>query len=233
MLLAQGRRVRRTTPRLPEAPGPRAGEAAAPGDPIHLLVIGESTAAGVGAPSHHAGLAGNVARTLAAESGHAVRWRVLGRNGATAESARAGLLADAGTVRADVAVVVLGVNDSLRFHRSARWRRDLAALVAAVRERSGDVPVVIAGVPEIGRFPALPWPLRSVLGVRARLLDLAAARLARELPAAAHVAIPDFGAASAEPYFCADRFHPSVRGYELWGAALGRAAARLVASSSR
>ncbi len=47
LLLWQGRHVRRVTPRLPEAAGPRAGTTGH-GPPLRLLVLGDSAAAGVG-----------------------------------------------------------------------------------------------------------------------------------------------------------------------------------------
>ncbi|HEX8692249.1 MAG TPA: SGNH/GDSL hydrolase family protein [Longimicrobium sp.] len=226
VLLAQGRRVRRDTPRLPEAAGPREGVAPGAGPPFGLLVLGESTAAGVGAASHAEALSGQVARALAGRTGRAVAWRVLGRNGATAESARRELLAAADGVRADVAVVALGVNDTLRFRAPGRWRRHLAELVEALRGRCGPVPVVLAGVPPLGLFPALPQPLGAVLGLRARLLDRAAERLAGELSGVRHVPMPALDAAAVEAFFCEDGFHPSVRGYAAWAEALAGAAAR-------
>lgn len=228
VLVAQGRRVRRTTPRLPEAPGPRAGEVAGRGAPVRLLVLGESTAAGVGAADHQEGLAGQVARSLAEAAGRPVHWRVLGRNGATAATTRDVLLARATDVAADVVVVALGVNDTLRLHGPARWTADLRRLVDDVRARCGPVPVVLASVPPMGRFPGLPQPLRGVLGLRAALLDRAAARLAAQLDAVHHVAVP-LPPEEVGRFFCADRFHPSPHGYAQWGAALGRAAAAVLA----
>ncbi|WP_236040775.1 hypothetical protein [Marinobacter nauticus] len=48
VLLYQGKRTRRVTPRLPEATGDYAGQYGE-GEPVfRLLVLGESTAAGVG-----------------------------------------------------------------------------------------------------------------------------------------------------------------------------------------
>lgn len=232
VLVAQGRRVRRTTPRLPEAAGPRTGEVAGRGAPVRLLVLGESTAAGVGAADHAQGLAGQVARSLAAETGRPVRWRVLGRNGATAASAREELLLPAEDVAADVVVVALGVNDTLRLHAPARWSAELRRLVDAVRERCGPVPVVLAAVPPMGRFPALPQPLRSVLGMRATLLDRAAARLAREVDGVRHAAMP-LPPGAVDGFFCEDRFHPSPAGYAQWGAALGQAAATALGARQR
>jgi lysophospholipase L1-like esterase len=224
LLIRQGRRVRRTTPRLPEAAGPRMGEVAGSGAPVRLLVLGESTAAGVGAADHQEGLAGQVAGVLAAETGRPVHWRVLGRNGVTAATTRETLLAPADGVAADVAVVALGVNDTLHLRAPGRWTSDLRALIALVRERCGAVPVVLAGVPPMGGFPGLPQPLRGVLGLRATMLDRAAARLAVEMRAVHHVSVP-LPPGTADDFFCGDRFHPSPHGYAQWGAALGRAAA--------
>lgn len=230
LLVRQGRRVRRTTPRLPEAPGPRTGEIPGLGAPVRLLVLGESTAAGVGAADHREGLAGQVAGALAAETGRPVHWRVLGRNGATAASTREALLAPADGVAADVAVVVLGVNDTLRLHSPARWTADLRQLIGMVRERCGAVPVVLAGVPPMGLFPGLPQPLRGVMGLRAAVLDRAAARMAGTMEAVRHVAVP-LPPDAVDGFFCADRFHPSPAGYASWGAALGHAAAAALAET--
>lgn len=230
VLVRQGRRVRRTTPRLPEAGGPRTGEIPGRGAPIELLVLGESTAAGVGAADHQEGLAGQVARALAAESGRPVRWRVLGRNGATAATTRDELLLPAEGVGADVAVVALGVNDTLRLRSPGRWTADLRQLIGSVRERCGSIPIILAGVPPMGVFPGLPQPLRGVLGLRATVLDRAAATLAAEMEAVRHVAVP-LPASAVDDFFCDDRFHPSPHGYAQWGGALGRAVAEALRAS--
>lgn len=224
VLVHQGRRVRATTPRLPEAPGPRTGEIAAAGAPVELLVVGESPAAGVGAADQQEALAGQVARAMSAESGRAVRWRVLARNGATAAAAHDELLAPATGLAADVAVVALGVNDTLRLRSPGRWTADLRRLVELLRERCGPVPIILAAVPPMGVFPGLPQPLRGVLGLRAAVLDRAAVRLVAEMDGVRHVSMP-LPPGAVDDFFCADRFHPSPCGYALWGAALGGAAA--------
>src|SRR5689334_20066239 len=63
LLALQGRRVRRVTPRLPEPPGPRAG-LAGDGPPLRLLILGDSSAAGVGAPSQDEALSGRLVSEL-------------------------------------------------------------------------------------------------------------------------------------------------------------------------
>ena len=228
VLVAQGRRVRRTTPRLHEAAGSDMGVLPGCGRTLYLLVLGESTAAGVGAADHREGLAGQVAAGLGAATGRPVRWRVAARNGATAAITHHELLEPGSHFEADVAVIALGVNDTLRLHSPRRWTRDLRELIEYLRLRCGPAPVVLAAVPPMGRFPGLPQPLRGVLGLRAAVLDRAAARLAGQMDAVHHVPLA-LAPGTVEHFFCADRFHPSPQGYATWGAELGRAAAAVLA----
>jgi lysophospholipase L1-like esterase len=100
---------------------------------------------------------------------------------------------------------------------SARWAADLTALIGDVRERVGPAPVFLTALPPMGRFPALPQPLRAVLGLRAHLLDLAAAELAPRLDAVTYLPLT---LAVTPEQFCADGFHPGPAGYRQWGALL-------------
>jgi lysophospholipase L1-like esterase len=230
ILVVQGRRVRRVTPRLPEAGGPREGRLAGVTPALRLLVLGESTAAGVGVSTHDQGLAGQVSRTIAAASGRALEWMVRGRNGATAQSTWLDLLPQAGDFAPDVAVLVLGVNDTLRFRRPSRFVAALDALITALRARQPSMGIVIAAVPPMGRFPSLPPPLREVLGLRARVLDAAVRRMSLR-PGVVHVPMPDAGPRRVVDLFCEDGFHPSALGYREWGTRLGDACLRVIDTS--
>jgi lysophospholipase L1-like esterase len=228
VLFLQGRRVRRVTPRLPPAAGPQEGTIGTGPDPLRLAVVGESTAMGVGVPEHAVGLAGQTARALGRAVGRPVRWRVLGRSGATARALLKEFIEPAPPLEADVVVVILGVNDTLGFSSPRRWTGALDALLASLRRRSAQAPVVVAAVPPMQHFPAFPSPLRHVLGLRAHVLDRAAIRWAGERPRVAHVPYPHSERKEIPDIFCSDGFHPSAMGYERWSAALAAAAATLL-----
>jgi lysophospholipase L1-like esterase len=216
VIFMQGRRVRRTTPVLPEAAGPREGtEGTGERDAeLSLLMLGESTAAGVGVGSHADGLGRQAAAALAARTGRAVRWRVAARTGTTASRALARLAPRAGGEGYDVIAVALGVNDVLRLTSRARWERGIAALVSALRPhlRAGG-RIVLCGVPDLAMFPALPSPLRIVLSWHSRNLDRGLARVARASAATVHMPLPSL----ARPdWWAGDRFHPNAEGYRQW-----------------
>ena len=224
ILWLQARHVRKHTPRLPEAAGPTVGTIPVGGVPLRLLVIGESTVAGVGAPDHVRGLTGQIAAALATLTGRTVQWRAVGKIGATARVARS-LVAEIPEAPVDVIVLALGVNDVLRFHAAGRWTRDLTQLIADLRERVGAAPVVLASVPPMGRFPAFPQPLRGILGLRAAALDRAAQRCA---PVLARVAHSPARLDPAGGMFGADRFHPSIQGYCRWGSQIAESVLSLL-----
>jgi lysophospholipase L1-like esterase len=214
VILAQALYVKRTTPRLPGAAGPTEGLVPGNGEPFRLAVLGESTVDGVGAADHEEALTGCLARELARD-GRAVRWQAVGRTGANARTVRAELVP---LVRpADLVVVALGVNDTIELRTAAGYRRDLLELVVELRRRLGPVDVLLAGVPPMSRFPALPRPLRDVLAARSTALGTAAAALAR-IPGVRYLPM-DPGLLDPAA-FASDRFHPGPVGYARWARTL-------------
>lgn len=205
--------MRRTTPVLPEAAGTRSGREAGSDQqpPLRLLVVGESTAAGVGVEDQCDGLPRQLAVVLSRRCDRSVDWQVRARTGAT--SAAAGeLLAGAAGVH-DVVVVVLGVNDALRLRSRSAWRDGITRVLDVVEPHlAPDGQVLLAGVPDLGAFPALPRPLRTVLGWHAGALDGELRRLAARRPGAVHAPAP----ALSNDMFATDGFHPNAHAYARW-----------------
>ena len=226
LLLLQGRHVRRVTPRLAEAAGPRDGTAG-DGPPLRLLIAGDSAAAGVGVPVQGRALSGQLVAALAAT--HRVSWRLIARTGWTTRDLLVQIEAEP-AARFDVAVTSLGVNETTGGVPPARWLRDQAALVAALSQRFGIARVVLSAVPPMGRFPALPQPLRFYLGMRARRLDTALAHWAASRDDCEHLPI----AFPREPGMAApDGFHPSETACALWAAQVAAAIRRRFADTTR
>lgn len=219
ILLVQGRRVRARTPRLPEAGGPVTGCVAGDGAPLRIAVVGESTAAGVGAERHAEALPGFLAAEVAARTGRAVAWSVHARTGLTAAQVGRDLLGGlARGPRPQVVVVAVGVNDLLGARTLGRFEHDVTALLRGVRAAGADVPIVLSGMPPLHRFPSLPQPMRAILGRRARAMDARLRRSAAGLPGVRHrtFELP----ADLAAFFASDGFHPGTEGYRRWAAEL-------------
>jgi lysophospholipase L1-like esterase len=210
LLLAQGLRVRRTAMRLPEPPGARRGTTGN-GPLLRLLVAGDSAAAGVGAPSQDEGLVGAIVRAL---DGHfRVSWEVRAKTGLrTAQVLRR---LEAGPDEPfDVAVLSLGVNDVTGGTRSADFVAQQRRLAAVLQARYAVRLTVLTGLPPMHAFPALPQPLRWVLGERARAFT----RLLESVAESAS------GCVVLTPrlpldvkYIAVDGYHPGPLAYAEWG----------------
>ena len=223
LLLAQGRRVRRDTPVLPEPAGPREGEAGE-GAPLSLLSAGDSAGAGVGGATKDEALAGRLVAILGAR--YRVQWRIAASTGATTASALRDL-ARREPFAADAVVTSLGVNDVTGEVGVARFLARQARLRALLRERFGARLILVSGLPPMHLFPALPQPLRWYLGARARELDRA---LAAVLPDGQGAEFLPFEGALDAPHMAADGFHPGPAVYEAWAEAAAR---RIVAALAR
>lgn len=236
LLAAQGLHVRRKALELPEAAGEREGEAlpeagrerAGEGRALRLLVVGDSSAAGVGVAQQHDALAGRVAASLADELGRPVRWQLVARTGNTALEALTQLRETERLGGADILLTAVGVNDVVRQVPRSRTLAQLSELHALARERAGVRYWLHSGLPPMHQFPLLPSPLRWLLGSQAELLNEElqdwlgdqADRALRRMPASLRENIV------AQGLVAEDGFHPGPRGYALWGESLAQFLAR-------
>lgn len=208
----QGRRLRRETPRLPDAAQPWRGEAPG-GDPLRLLVFGDSTAAGVGAQTQDAALPGNLARILAERLHRGVQWRAVGENGATTRDLLARYLDEALAEPADLVFLTVGANDALGVRSRSAYARDLARLLAALRRVNPGTPLLVASMPGFNQFELLPEPLRRNLWRHSQALEHAGRAVAAGVPGAAMSApAPTY----TDGFFATDLFHPGPKGYREW-----------------
>lgn len=212
VVLWQAWRLNHQVLRVPEAKG-LSGHVDGIKPALRLLVIGESTSAGVGVEHNEDGLAGHLARALADEHKRSVHWRVIGLNGYTAGETLRKLCPQVAGGSADLVVIVHGFNDTVGWTSPAKWKKDIRKIVSILDTRLHRPDFVLTGIPPFRYFPSLPEPTRSILALRADALELSSKQLAdgiRNLKYAELEALP-----GAE-YYCIDGFHPSEQGYGLW-----------------
>ncbi len=221
VLFAQAVRTRRRAPRLPEATGPRRGSVGE-GALWRLLIVGDSSAAGVGVATQDIALSGHLSRRLAQHAGTRVQWQLVARAGITSAQALE-LVRHERPDRADVAVVVLGVNDVIDQVPPRRAVSHRAALADWLLEHAGVRHVAFAAMPPVHRFPLLPQPLRWMMGRDARRHDAAVAVWAATRDDVSHVPIDLELDAST---MASDGFHPGEPVYRSCGEVLASHIAR-------
>ena len=222
LLAWQGRRARQKTPRFPEASGLPYGISGnvetAPA--WRVLAIGESPVAGVGVDTYEQAITAQLAQALAEHHHVCVEWQALGQNGARLASAQDSLARlkagkDAAGQAWDVILIAYGVNDTTGFTSAARYRRQLFALIHQLQNSQQQAPLIlISGVPPMQFFPALPQPLRFVLGLKARVLDQVSKEISASGKQIYHVPLQlNF---QDKHLMAEDGYHPSALGNTVW-----------------
>jgi lysophospholipase L1-like esterase len=215
LLVAQALITRARLPRLPEPDGERHGTVGE-GAPLRLLILGDSSAAGVGVRNQSHALAGYLSQALARMARARVHWRLLAQSGLTSAHCLA-LLREHAPLQADIAVVVLGVNDIIEQVPSLHAVAAREAIANHLRNACGVAHVVFAPLPPVHHFPGLPQPLRWVAGQDARRHDRAVADWARTRSDVSHLPI-DLPLNAG--VMAMDGFHPGEAVYRICGTAL-------------
>ena len=210
LLVAQALHVRRAAQRLPEPPGPRAG-VTGNGPVLRLAIIGDSSAAGVGADHQDEAFSGQLVAALAEH--FTVDWHLDALTGATTHSTIE-RLAGATPRPCDVAVVALGMNDVTRLVPARIWVARQEALLQRIATLYGPRRLYLSGMPPVGLVPLLPNPLRWTLGRHATRLETARAKW---LSTRADCTDLPFDLAPDPSLMAPDGFHPSASLYAIWG----------------
>ena len=172
------------------------------------VVLGDSTAQGIGAPSYEQGYVGQLRTILDARRGTEGSWRVLNwsRSGARAEDVIETQLPRLEALDAEAALVTcaIGANDLVP--------TPLDVLVARMRE-------VIRRLPKGAVIATLPQGLRPPKAI-------AVNEVIRSEAPAAGLLVADVWAHTGPPWrgkFASDGFHPGALGYADWAAAFAEA----------
>ena len=180
--------------------------------PLHLAVLGDSAAAGLGCEradqTPGALVAGGIARDLRRQ----VVLDVVAFTGARSADLEV-QVAQALRHPVDIALIIIGTNDVTHRVPISSSTRDLRRAVETLR--AAGAQVVVGTCPDLGTVKPVMQPLRAV-----------AATWSRRLAAAQTVAVVDAGGIavslgdllvkdfSEQPHlWSADRFHPSAEGY--------------------
>jgi len=215
-LYLQGRYTRWKVGVLPPAAGPTTGRTGE-GEAAKLLVLGESTVAGLGARTHDVALAGQFALHLAARIERPVEWTVVGRSGVTARQTIEELLPLVPDRSFDYLLIGLGGNDVLKLSTPARWRHDMTELLGLLRSANPDAVIFLSNCPMVRLSPALPNPLRAILWELSKMHNDNIAELTSQMERVFYY--PQPVDVTLEGFF-ADGIHPSERGYADWASAM-------------
>jgi lysophospholipase L1-like esterase len=205
VIVPQARRARATALDLPEAEGPRRGVEGHGPIRLRVVLVGDSSAAGVGVDTQDQAVAVPLARALGRRLGGAVAWQLVARTGLTSPQALE-LLRTTALAPAHVGVTMLGVNDITKSVPLRYALRARAAIGAHLAQHAGVQRTWLCALPDMECFPALPQPLAWYAGAHARRVNRAQQRFVLGRARLAHA---EMAGVMDRRLFSSDGFHPA------------------------
>lgn len=187
---------------------------------LRFVVLGDSTAAGLGADDPSGAYATVLAERLARERGVRVELTALGISGARVTDVLQEQVPQVAALDPDLVFVGIGANDVTHVTPLSRVEKEMTAVIEGLKETGAEV--VVAGAPDM-RATAWHQPLRWLAGIRGEQVAATVERVGHDQGVGV-VELADqtghFFEADPEPHFSSDDFHPSSLGYKRWADAI-------------
>ena len=255
--LYQGRKIKRDTVRLPEPNGERHGsvqldhasnESAAQNKPeLHIMIVGDSAAAGVGSETQQEALVGKLIPILQQqptinEQFAVLNWSLQATTGHTSfDILRRLYIMPAPNKPIDVMILSVGVNDTTSSVAVDKWQQQIKDIIAIAQRKFGVRELVFLSLPPMAQMPAIPAPLNNFVGAKASILDGILQQICMAHDNVTYMAT-DFPRMIAEHsngmpidikvMFASDGFHPSSLMYGYWAQQLSELIVELLDSST-
>ena len=204
-LVYQAKKVRKSSPKLPSQSSLLTlgqGEK-------HVLLLGESTVAGVGASAAAHTLAGNFARML----GDSYQIETIGKKGLRVKDAFLlyQLQKKSRTATSEGVILFLGANDCFLLTSPQDFKQELRSLILQIQVETDANWIYLAAIPPVHLFPAFSEQMRAFLSKQRAYLQREMEDIAANDPKVIYHTIP----MDLQPeFFSADGVHPSDLGYQ-------------------
>ncbi|WP_419908755.1 SGNH/GDSL hydrolase family protein [Hoeflea sp.] len=211
--LVEGIKLRARTQRLHPPSGYPFGQVGSGAEPAYrILVIGDSSAAGVGADRLEDTVGPQVAGIIHERTGAAVSWCNAGSNSAICEELRDYAVPNLERRNYTHIIIAAGTNDTKNFLTARRFKKGFGGLLYALRAKWPQAAIIWSPVIDMRTVPSLSPVLASILEMRARIINRVGGRLCPERFAtmAPRLQPPDASG------FCSDGFHAGASGYRYW-----------------
>jgi len=220
-LLLQGLWVRKKTPSLPEPVNKTCGSIGQ-GKILNLLLLGDSSAAGVGVETAEASLLGQLLQNLSPH--YHVNYQMIAKTGQTT-AGMIDVLMPLVNKPFDVVITALGVNDVTSQVPVEKWLCQQHELIVLIRQKFSPQKIIVSGLPPVREFPALPWPLNAYMGDWADAFNEALINLCNQHDTVDFQSLRDY---PVEAQAAVDGFHPGPVVYSLWAQYLSEGISTLV-----
>jgi lysophospholipase L1-like esterase len=175
----------------------------------HVVLLGESTVAGVGASSKSTTLAGNFSRIF----GETYQIETIGKKGLRVKEAFSLYLRHkkSRSKKSEGVILFLGANDCFLLTSPQVFKKELESLIQQIQVDTNAEWIYLAAIPPVHLFPAFSEQMRSFLSKQRAYLQREMEDIASNEPMVIYHPIP----MDLQPeFFSTDGVHPSDLGYQ-------------------
>jgi lysophospholipase L1-like esterase len=175
----------------------------------HVVLLGESTVAGVGASSESTTLAGNFSRIF----GESYQIETIGKKGLQVKEAFSLYLRHkkSRSKKSEGVILFLGANDCFLLTSPQVFKKELESLIQQIQVATDADWIYLAAIPPVHLFPAFSEQMRSFLSKQRAYLQ----REMEDIASNEHKVIYHPIPMDLQPeFFSADGVHPSDLGYQ-------------------
>ena len=241
--LYQGMKLKKTALRLPEAEGERRGRLTLASKDnssedkvtLNLMLLGDSSAAGVGVSSQQQALAGQLLEQLQLlpqiqQKFSQLEWSLHATSGHTSFDAlrRLYVLPKPATA-VDIMIVMIGVNDTTANISTSKWEQQLREIIGLSKRKFGAKHIIFPCLPPMQNMPAIPSPLNKLMGYKTQIMN---EKLIQVCDHYDEVLALQFDLENSDlqnqNFFAEDGFHPNSTAYLLLAEKLAKTISELV-----
>lgn len=175
-----------------------------------LLIIGESTAAGVGASSTETTFASQIFK----HTGEKFAITNIGKNGLKANNLRRLYEKSESEIENSFskAIILIGANDCFNLTPPWKFKRELETFILFLIKEKKVEKVTIPLIPPVHEFPLIPAIMRFFLGWHRNILTAELESLEKSV---SQISFDNHKSKTSEVFYSEDGIHPSDYGYEL------------------
>ena len=212
VLAIQGRYVKTHTLRLKEPDGERQGQIGQ-GRALSILIVGDSAAAGVGVTMQQQALLGQLLDIL--QTDYQIHYQLEAKSGRTSQQLIEAIK-QIPLQNFDVVISSIGVNDVTRLISPKQWLQQQIRLYSMIANKFSPKLTIVASVPPMQLFKALPQPMAWLFGTYAKQMN---DHLKQYAATQRNLVCLDYDLKKYQDMhfeMAEDGFHPSAQIYRFW-----------------
>lgn len=242
--LYQGIKLKKTALRLPEAEGERHGSmtittneslSGENKESLNLMLVGDSSAAGVGVSSQQQALAGQLLDQLQQlpiiqQKYSRLDWSLQATSGHTSfDTLRRLYVLPTPQSTVDMMIIMVGVNDTTSNVSITDWQQRLSEIISLSKRKFGSKNIIFPCLPPMQNMPAIPSPLNKLLGLKTQVMNDKLIEVCDQFEAVTALPIKfENTGLQAEQLFAEDGFHPNSEAYTFLAIKLARTIGQLI-----